>query len=223
MRISYISVPGHRVFPPVLLPQPGVATVGLDELTQARNSKLYTIMTAQAPDGWQLVALWQAHLVPNQGVGLGNGKLRLADILLEHLTRVSAELPLSLGHPVTEREGGVADGWDGELSTPGRHVRGGGDHGEGGCQLLLYIMLVHADKDVAVANHLATCCAHIPLTLSSLLIRLKTGKVSMPWVGHKALTMSLARQHTGISALELNMGREAINAIGQAAHSSLVP
>ena len=67
-------------------------------------------------------------------------------------------------------------------------------------------MLVHADKDVAIADHLATCCAHISLTLSSLLIRLKTGKVSMSWVGHKALTMSLARQDAGISTLELNMG-----------------
>ena len=41
----------------------------------------------------------------------------------------------------------------------------------------------------------------------------------MPWVGHKALTMSLAGQRAGISALEHNMGREAINAIGQAVHS----
>ena len=80
-------------------------------------------------------------------------------------------------------------------------------------------MLVHADKDVAIADHLATCCAHISLTLSFLLLRLKTGKVSMPWVGHKALTMSLARQHTRISTLEHNMGREAINDIQPSPYS----
>ena len=112
----------------VFLPKPSVATVRLDELTQARNSQLYTVVTAQAPDGRQFVTLWQAHLMPDQGVGLGNGKLRLANILFQHLALIPAELPGPLGHSVAERKGGVADGWDGKLCTAGRHVRGGGDH-----------------------------------------------------------------------------------------------
>ena len=112
----------------IFLPQTGLTTVGLDELTQARNSQLYTVVTAQAPEGRQLVALWQAHLVPNQGVGLGDGKLRLANFLFQHLALVPAELSGLLDHLVAEQEGGVADGWNGKLCTAGGHVRGGGDH-----------------------------------------------------------------------------------------------
>ena len=88
-----MNLPAHRVCALVFLPKPGVATVRLDELTQARNSQLHTVVTAQAPDGREFVTLWQAHLVPDQGVGLGNGKLRLANILFQHLALISAELP----------------------------------------------------------------------------------------------------------------------------------
>ena len=43
--------------------------------------------------------------------------------------------------------------------------------------------------------------------------------VSVPWVGHKSLAMSLARQHCGVSTLSFNMDREAIKSCGQYVYS----
>ena len=114
--------PGHGVGALVVLASSSVAAVRLDQLLKTRDSKLDAVVAAQTPDRRQLSALWQAHLVPDQRVRLGDRQLGLADVLLQHLALLPAQLARPLCPLVAEGEGGVADGWDGELRTPGRHV-----------------------------------------------------------------------------------------------------
>ena len=114
--------PGHGMGSLVVLPGPGVAAVRLDQLLQTRDAQLDAVVAAQAPDGRKLAALWQAHLVADEGVRLGDRQLRLANILLQHLALFPAQLAWTLGPFVAEGKGGVADGGDGELSTACGHV-----------------------------------------------------------------------------------------------------
>ena len=120
-----MNLPGHRVCALVFLPKLSVATVRLDELAQARNSQLYTVVAAQAPDGRYTLA---GSSGARSGGGTWHWQAQTRNILFEHLALIPAELPGPLGRSVAHRKGGVTDGLDGQLCTAGRHVRGGGDH-----------------------------------------------------------------------------------------------
>ena len=67
--------PGHGVGALVVLASPSVAAVRLDQVLKTRDSKLDAVVAAQASDRRQLSTLWQAHLVPDQRVRLGDRQL----------------------------------------------------------------------------------------------------------------------------------------------------
>lgn len=65
------------------------------------------------------MAAGELQLHEDHGIGSGDGVLRVAQIVLQGLAFVSAELtpPRALRTLVTQREDIVAEGWDGKPGT----------------------------------------------------------------------------------------------------------
>lgn len=80
----------------------------------------------------QQVAVRQLQLHENERVGAGNGVLCAAQVVLQSLTLIPAELPLpwAPGAFLTQWKNIVAEGRDGELGTLVRQLGWSADHGE---------------------------------------------------------------------------------------------
>lgn len=81
----------------------------------------------------QQVAVGQLQLHEDHGIGASDGVLGLAQVVLQGLALVAAQLPAPRPPRalVTQREDIVAEGGDGEPGALVREVRGGANHGEG--------------------------------------------------------------------------------------------
>ena len=79
------------------------------------------------------MAARKLQLHEDHGIGSGNGVLSMAQVVLQSLALISAELtpPRAPGALITQREDEVAEGWDGKPGALIRQVGGGSNHCEG--------------------------------------------------------------------------------------------
>lgn len=81
----------------------------------------------------QVLAVGQLEPLEDERVGAGDDVLRLAQVVLQDLALVLAQVPgfVGAGAAVARGEGKVAEGGDGELGAAVGQVVGRPDHGEG--------------------------------------------------------------------------------------------
>jgi len=91
-----------------------------------------TVGRLRALEGRQVLAVGQLEPLEDERVGAGDDVLRLAQVVLQDLALVPAQVAwlFGAGAAVARREGEVAEGRDGELGAAVGKVVGRPDHGE---------------------------------------------------------------------------------------------
>lgn len=147
-----------------------------------RDADAHAVCGGRALGHGQRLALGQLQAHEDERVGARDGVLLAAQVALQHLALVAAQLT-RLGRPgarVAQRKHEVAEGWDGELRALVRQVRGGAYHGEGRCDsvfnLPLHLEGVHVDGPVS--NE--ACTGDPPVRLAEPLLMVVVLKV-MIW------------------------------------------
>lgn len=98
------------------------------------NADPQTVGSRGAVERRQVLAVWQLQPLQDDGVRAGDDVLRLAQVVLQDLTLILAQVPrfVRAGAAVARGEGEVAERRDGELGAAVGKVVGRPDHGEGG-------------------------------------------------------------------------------------------
>lgn len=98
------------------------------------NADPQTVGGRGAVGGRQVLAVRELQPLQDGGVGAGEDVLRLAQVVLQDLALVPAQVPrfVRAGAAVARGEGEVAERGDGELGAAVGKVVGPPDHGEGG-------------------------------------------------------------------------------------------
>ena len=86
----------------------------LDELLRLGHTDVDASGGLWRPDGWELVAHWQRHLLVQHVKLPGDGQLLSTNLVFQQLALFPAHFPRFLRVPVAQREGGQADGGEGK-------------------------------------------------------------------------------------------------------------
>ena len=145
-------------------------------------------------------------------MGAGDRQLGLADAVLQDFALVPADLARLLCLLVADCKGGEADGWEGELSAPCRHVRAGLDHRQHSRQLFLNVILAESLADVDEVRPDVLCADRsvVGLAESALLIWDQAWVALLQLLQHRfgeVGVLPAALSQARAASLELNVGR----------------